>query len=133
MMPLGMETKVNPPQYTRIAVRDHPYLYLKVKLVLECADGESIDAKQFKFIVLQALKENLGAVGAATCVDVLKVLGGGVAILRIPNKNSEKLWAALTLFGKSTLYGVTQRCAFTVLQTSPVLMNLAANSRDHTF
>merc|ERR1712126_314170 len=76
---------------------------------------------------MQALKKNLGAMGGATSVDVLKLYENGIALIRIPNSNAENVWAALTL------YGITpsqKRIAFTVLEVSPYLLGLAFNSRE---
>ncbi|XP_005104986.1 ribonuclease P protein subunit p14 [Aplysia californica] len=122
-MPEAMSTT----SYRTISVNSQPYLYLRIQLTVEGEDADKITPVQFKFLIVQALKENMGEVGAATPVDVLKLLGQGIALLRMPNRNAERLWAALTLYGRTPS---DKRCAFRVLQVSPFLMGLAFDSRE---
>ncbi|RUS81770.1 hypothetical protein EGW08_010462 [Elysia chlorotica] len=111
-----------------VSQKVQPYVYLKISLTIEGEASGKLDGNQYKFLILQALKETLGQVGAATPVDVLKLFSDGISLVRIPSRNSDKLWAALTLYG-TTPSG--KRCAFRVIQSSPFLMGLASNSRDH--
>ncbi|NWR62243.1 RPP14 protein, partial [Bucorvus abyssinicus] len=100
--------------------------YLRVRL--ELSDGGARpNVAQFKQLVVSALRELHGEVGAALPVDVLtyeeKTLS---AILRVVSSGLVKLWSALTLLG----FYQNRRCAFRVLQTSPFLLALAGNSRE---
>ncbi|XP_024060641.1 ribonuclease P protein subunit p14 [Terrapene carolina triunguis] len=99
-----------------------------VKLRLEFQDGGMrLNAAHFKQLILSALKELHGEVGAALPVDVLtyeeKTLS---AILRVPSSGLVKLWSALTLLGSYQ----NRKCAFRVIQTSPFLLALSGNSRE---
>ncbi|NXR28668.1 RPP14 protein, partial [Cinclus mexicanus] len=89
--------------------------------------GARPNAAQFKQLVVTALRELHGEVGAALPVDVLtyeeKTLS---AILRVVSSGFVKLWSALTLLG----FYQNRRCAFRVLQTSPFLLALSGNSRE---
>ncbi|NXR39598.1 RPP14 protein, partial [Zosterops hypoxanthus] len=102
--------------------------------------GARPNAAQFKQLVVTALRELHGEVGAALPVDVLtyeeKTLS---AILRVISSGLVKLWSALTLLG----FYQNRRCAFRVLQlfsscllflspnqTSPFLLALSGNSRE---
>ncbi|XP_027556604.1 ribonuclease P protein subunit p14 [Neopelma chrysocephalum] len=89
--------------------------------------GARPNAAQFKQLVVSALRELHGEVGAALPVDVLtyeeKTLS---AILRVISSGLVKLWSALTLLG----FYQNRRCAFRVLQTSPFLLALSGNSRE---
>ncbi|NXP15389.1 RPP14 protein, partial [Thinocorus orbignyianus] len=100
--------------------------YLRVRLELPDG-GARPSAAQFKQLVVSALKELHGEVGAALPVDVLtyeeKTLS---AILRVISSGLVKLWSALTLLG----FYQNRRCAFRVLQTSPFLLALSGNSRE---
>ncbi|KAM8994739.1 ribonuclease P protein subunit p14 [Ara ararauna] len=100
--------------------------YLRVRLELPDG-GARPNVAQFKLLVVSALRELHGEVGAALPVDVLtyeeKTL---TAILRVVSSGLVKLWTALTLLG----FYQNRRCAFRVLQTSPFLLALAGNSRE---
>ncbi|NXU94087.1 RPP14 protein, partial [Xiphorhynchus elegans] len=117
-----------------------PHHYLRVRLELPDG-GARPNAAQFKQLVVTALRELHGEVGAALPVDVLtyeeKTLS---AILRVISSGLVKLWSALTLLGSYQ----NRRCAFRVLQavfcsflfflypnqTSPFLLALSGNSRE---
>ncbi|XP_066474292.1 ribonuclease P protein subunit p14 isoform X2 [Tiliqua scincoides] len=90
-------------------------------------DAISLNAVEFKQLIISALKRLHGEVGAALPVDVLtyeeKTLS---AILRVPNIGLVKLWSALTLLSSYQ----NRSCAFRVIQTSPFLLALAGNSRE---
>ncbi|XP_031561534.1 ribonuclease P protein subunit p14-like [Actinia tenebrosa] len=105
------------------------YFYLKVLLEFERCDGVNvpeIDMLLYKRLLIQALEELHGQVGAALTVDVLKYNSSTLqAILRVPESGLVKVWSALTLFG----FYQDQRCAFRVLQVSPHLMAFAVDSR----
>ncbi|NXY44393.1 RPP14 protein, partial [Ceuthmochares aereus] len=77
--------------------------------------GARPSAAQFKQLVVSALRELHGEVGAALPVDVLtyeeKTL---CAILRVISSGFVKLWSALTLLG----FYQNRRCAFRVLQVN---------------
>ncbi|XP_013035674.2 ribonuclease P protein subunit p14 [Anser cygnoides] len=100
--------------------------YLRVRLELPDG-GARPSAAQLKQLVVAALRELHGEVGAALPVDVLtyeeKTLS---AILRVVSSGFVKLWSALTLLG----FYQNRRCAFRVLQTSPFLLALSGNSRE---
>ncbi|NXW32992.1 RPP14 protein, partial [Phaetusa simplex] len=124
----SMETpKVPAATYERRVVRsgaEHHYLRVR----LELSDGGARPSvAQFKQLVVSALRELHGEVGAALPVDVLtyeeKTLS---AILRVISSGLVKLWSALTLLG----FYQNRRCAFRVLQTSPFLLALSGNSRE---
>uniref|UniRef100_A0A8C5IWL6 Ribonuclease P/MRP subunit p14 n=26 Tax=Neognathae TaxID=8825 RepID=A0A8C5IWL6_JUNHY len=111
-----------------------PEIRLSLKTLLwlsslpELPDGGARpNAAQFKQLVVTALRELHGEVGAALPVDVLtyeeKTLS---AILRVISSGLVKLWSALTLLG----FYQNRRCAFRVLQTSPFLLALSGNSRE---
>uniref|UniRef100_A0A8C6JZK8 Uncharacterized protein n=1 Tax=Melopsittacus undulatus TaxID=13146 RepID=A0A8C6JZK8_MELUD len=92
---------------------EHHYL----RVWLELPDGGARpSAAQFKQLVVSALRELHGEVGAALPVDVLtyeeKTLS---AILRVVSSGLVKLWSALTLLG----FYQNRRCAFRVLQVKP--------------
>ncbi|NWY00005.1 RPP14 protein, partial [Nothoprocta ornata] len=94
----------------------------------ELPDGAARpSAALFKQLVVTALRELHGEVGAALPVDVLtyeeKTMS---AILRVISSGFVKLWSALTLLG----FYQNRRCAFRVLQTSPFLLALSGNSRE---
>ncbi|XP_065498713.1 ribonuclease P protein subunit p14 [Caloenas nicobarica] len=106
------------------AAAEHQYLRVR----LELPDGEARpNVAQLKQLVVSALRELHGEVGAALSVDILtydeKTLS---AILRVISSGLVKLWSALTLLGSYQ----NRRCAFRVLQTSPFLLALAGNSRE---
>lgn len=114
-------------QSSCVSQKLQPYLYLKISLTIVEKNAGELDDNQYKFFILQALKETLGQVGAATHVDLLS-LNKGIGLVRIPSVNYEKVWAALTLYG-TTPSG--KRCAFRVMKASPFLMGMALDSRNH--
>ncbi|NXG88365.1 RPP14 protein, partial [Stercorarius parasiticus] len=125
---VSMETpEVPAATYERRVVRSGAeHYYLRVRL--ELPDGGARPrVAQFKQLVVSALRELHGEVGAALPVDVLtyeeKTLS---AILRVISSGLVKLWSALTLLG----FYQNRRCAFRVLQTSPFLLALSGNSRE---
>lgn len=89
--------------------------------------GVELNAAQFKQLLVSALKDLFGEVGAALPVDVLtyeeKTLS---AILRVCSSGLTKLWSSLTLFGAYK----NKKCAFRVIQVSPFLLALSGNSRE---
>ncbi|XP_061487754.1 ribonuclease P protein subunit p14-like [Rhineura floridana] len=118
---------IKPASYERIVLKNaSEYHYLKIHLELQEADV-SLNAVEFKQLIISALKRLHGEVGAALPVDILtyeeKTLS---AILRVANAGLVKLWSALTLFGSYQ----NGKCAFRVMQTSPFLLALAGNSRE---
>ncbi|CAL1526231.1 unnamed protein product [Lymnaea stagnalis] len=112
-----------------ISSRSQPYVYFKVKLTIENEDTSQMTDVVYKFLITKAVAETLGEVGAAICVDLLKLFGNGVSIIRVPSSHSEKLWAALTLYGTTPAQA---RCAFRVLQVSSFLMGLAFDTTEHS-
>ncbi|NXX65376.1 RPP14 protein, partial [Spizella passerina] len=130
---LGMAVAAFERRVLRNAAEHH---YLRVRLELPDG-GARPNAAQFKQLVVTALRELHGEVGAALPVDVLtyeeKTLS---AILRVISSGLVKLWSALTLLG----FYQNRRCAFRVLQfclfflspnqTSPFLLALSGNSRE---
>ncbi|NWW03176.1 RPP14 protein, partial [Oreocharis arfaki] len=112
----------------RVLRRAAEHHYLRVRLELPDG-GARPNAAQFKQLVVTALRELHGEVGAALPVDVLtyeeKTLS---AILRVISSGLVKLWSALTLLG----FYQNRRCAFRVVQvtTSPFLLALSGNSRE---
>ncbi|KAH9494604.1 Ribonuclease P protein subunit p14 [Bulinus truncatus] len=110
-----------------ISDKQHPFVYLKVKLSVENDENIDMTPVRFKFLIMQAVRETLGEVGASTTIDVLKLQNGNLAILRVPSRLAETVWAALTLYGSTQN---EKRCSFVVLQASAFLMALAVNSRE---
>nr|XP_060622458.1 ribonuclease P protein subunit p14 [Anolis sagrei ordinatus] len=113
--------------YERIVLKNtSEYHYLKIRLELE-DPNISLNAVEFKQLIISALKHLHGEVGAALPVDVLTYEEQNLsAILRVPNSGLVKLWSALTLLGSYQ----NRDCAFRVIQTSPFLLALAGNSRE---
>ncbi|BFZ10592.1 hypothetical protein BsWGS_13631 [Bradybaena similaris] len=109
-----------------ISKKKQPYLYMKVALTIDGEDAGQLTPVQYKYLIVQALKETLGQVGAGNTVDLLKLSNNGVALLRLPTRHADRLWAALTLYGNTP---AKRRCAFRVLQVSPFLMGLVFDSR----
>lgn len=100
-----------------------------MKVCLEFQEqGVGLNVAQFKQLLVSALKDLFGEVGAALPVDVLtydeKTLS---AILRVCSSGLAKLWSSLTLFGAYK----SKKCAFRVIQVSPFLLALSGNSREH--
>nr|XP_028575439.1 ribonuclease P protein subunit p14 isoform X2 [Podarcis muralis] len=116
-----------PASYKRIVLKNaSEYHYLKIHLEFQEADF-SLNAVEFKQLIISALKRLHGEVGAALLVDVLTYEEETLsAVLRVPNVGLAKLWSALTLFGSYQ----NRKCAFRVIQTSPFLLALAGNSRE---
>ncbi|XP_006019702.1 ribonuclease P protein subunit p14 [Alligator sinensis] len=112
------------PFATRAAQPGHHYLRVSVEFP---DGGVRLNAAHFKQLIVSALKELHGEVGAALPVDVLtydeKTLS---AILRVSSSGFVKLWSALTLLGSYQ----NRKCAFRVVQTSPFLLALSGNSRE---
>lgn len=111
----------------RFSVRNpSDYHYMKVCLEFE-EHGIGLNAAQFKQLLVSALKELFGEVGAALPFDVLtyeeKTLS---AILRVCNSGLVKLWSSLTMVGAYK----GKQCAFRVIQVSPLLLALSGNSRE---
>uniref|UniRef100_A0A8D0FEB8 Ribonuclease P/MRP subunit p14 n=1 Tax=Strix occidentalis caurina TaxID=311401 RepID=A0A8D0FEB8_STROC len=89
--------------------------YLRVRLELPDG-GARPSVAQFKQLVVSALRELHGEVGAALPVDVLTYEEKSLsAILRVISSGLVKLWSALTLLG----FYQNRRCAFRVLQVKP--------------
>ncbi|XP_042310335.1 ribonuclease P protein subunit p14 [Sceloporus undulatus] len=118
---------LKPTSYERIVLKNvSEYHYLKIHLEFQEADI-SLNAVEFKQLIISALKRLHGEVGAALPVDVLTYEEKNLsAILRVPNSGLVKLWSALTLLGSYQ----NRNCAFRVVQTSPFLLALAGNSRE---
>ncbi|XP_034632660.1 ribonuclease P protein subunit p14 [Trachemys scripta elegans] len=127
MAELGAGRGPPPAAFDRLVVRNASgHHYLRVCLEFQ-EGGIRLNAAHFKQLVISALKELHGEVGAALPVDVLtyeeKTLS---AILRVPSSGLVKLWSALTLLGSYQ----NRKCAFRVIQTSPFLLALSGNSRE---
>ncbi|XP_056380440.1 ribonuclease P protein subunit p14 [Hyla sarda] len=116
-----------PASYERIVLKNvSEYHYLKVQLVFQ-DKGVKLSAAQFKSLILSALRELHGEVGASFPLDLLKYDGKTLhAILRIKSEGLVKLWTSLTLLGRYQ----GQQCSIRVLQMSPFLLALAGNSRE---
>ncbi|XP_078065678.1 ribonuclease P protein subunit p14 [Mustelus asterias] len=115
--------------YERLVSRNPcDYHYLKVGLEFEeRRPGLRLNAAHFKQLIVSALKDLHGEIGAALPVDVLKFEEETLtAILRIQSSGLVKLWSALTLLGSYQ----NQKCAFRVTQVSPFLLALSGNSRE---
>ncbi|XP_067907748.1 ribonuclease P protein subunit p14 isoform X2 [Heterodontus francisci] len=104
------------------------YHYLKVGLEFEeRSPGLRLNAAHFKQLIVSALKDLHGEIGAALPVDVLRFEEETLAaILRVKSSGLVKLWSALTLLGSYQ----NQKCAFRVTQVSPFLLALSGNSRE---
>ncbi|XP_006169229.1 ribonuclease P protein subunit p14 isoform X2 [Tupaia chinensis] len=89
--------------------------------------GVGLNAPQFKQLLLSALKDLFGEVGAALPLDVLTYEEETLsAVLRIRSSGLVKLWSSLTLLGSYR----GKKCAFRVIQVSPFLLALSGNSRE---
>ncbi|XP_017655625.1 ribonuclease P protein subunit p14 [Nannospalax galili] len=113
--------------YERVVYKNpSEYHYMKVCLEFQ-EHGVGLNAAQFKQLLVSALKDLFGEVGAALPVDVLtyeeKTLS---AILRVSSSGLVKLWSSLTLLGSYK----NKKCAFRVIQVSPFLLALSGNSRE---
>ncbi|XP_038666433.1 ribonuclease P protein subunit p14 [Scyliorhinus canicula] len=104
------------------------YHYLKVGLAFEeTRPGFRLNAAHFKQLIVSALKDLHGEIGAALPFDVLKFEEETLtSILRVKSNGLVKLWSALTLLGSYQ----NQKCAFRVTQVSPFLLALSGNSRE---
>ncbi|XP_075690057.1 ribonuclease P protein subunit p14 [Rhinoderma darwinii] len=116
-----------PASYERIVLKNFSeYHYLKIQLVFE-DKSVKLSAAQFKSLILSALKDLHGEVGASFPLDLLKYNGKTLfAILRIKSSGLVKLWTSLTLLGQYQGH----QCSVSVIQTSPFLLALAGNSRE---
>ena len=105
------------------------YYYLKCVLEKE-EDGNIkciiLEDMKLKILIVNALQQLHGLVGAAIKVDVLKCdQKNGEIILRVNACNLVKLWSSLTILNN---YNGTH-CRCNIKQVSPYLMSLAADSR----
>uniref|UniRef100_A0A8C9R360 Ribonuclease P/MRP 14 subunit n=1 Tax=Scleropages formosus TaxID=113540 RepID=A0A8C9R360_SCLFO len=86
--------------------------YMKVSLVFE-KEGKRIDGAFFKQLIISALRNVYGEIGAAFPFDVLKFEEKSLtAVLRVYNSGLVKLWSALTLLGSYQ----NETCAVRVVQ-----------------
>ncbi|KAL1766144.1 ribonuclease P protein subunit p14 [Sigmodon hispidus] len=113
--------------YERVVYKSpSEYHYMKVCSEFQ-EDSIGLNAAQFKQLLVSALKDLFGEIGAALSADVLtyeeKTLS---AILRVYSSDLAKLWSSLTLFGTYK----NKKCAFRVIQVSPFLLALSVNSRE---
>uniref|UniRef100_A0A669P0A1 Ribonuclease P/MRP subunit p14 n=1 Tax=Phasianus colchicus TaxID=9054 RepID=A0A669P0A1_PHACC len=106
----------------RVLVSAAQHCYLRVRL--ELPDGAARPgAPQLKQLVVAALRELHGEVGAALPVDVLAYEEKSLcAVLRVISGGLVKLWSALTLQG----FYQNRRCAFRVLQVGGGLPSITA-------
>ncbi|XP_063796943.1 ribonuclease P protein subunit p14 [Pseudophryne corroboree] len=121
-------SKVSEPiSYERIVLKNtSEYHYLKIQLVFQ-EQGVKLSAAQFKLLVISALKELHGEVGASFPLDLLKFDEKTLcAIVRICSSGLVKLWTSLTLLG----HYQNHECSIRVIQASPFLLALAGNSRE---
>ncbi|XP_004348631.1 hypothetical protein CAOG_02818 [Capsaspora owczarzaki ATCC 30864] len=144
----------------RVALPKPEHLFLAVSLYIQVAAGTNadaivVDAPVFKSIVLRALKQLHGQLGAGIPVDVLDVTtstankadkadkadktrqvaaaaaaaaAGGLtyrALIRVPDLHSAAVWSALTAV---TVHD-NRPCRLTVDRASPSLLHFASNSR----
>ncbi|XP_029456929.1 ribonuclease P protein subunit p14 [Rhinatrema bivittatum] len=127
MIELPEEKRPEPATYERLVHKNaSEYHYMKIRLEFQ-EEGVRLNAAHFKQLILSALRDLHGEVGAALLFDVLTFDEKSLsAILRISNRGLVKLWSALTLLGSYQ----NHKCAFRVLQISPFLLALAGNSRE---
>ncbi|XP_004702593.1 ribonuclease P protein subunit p14 [Echinops telfairi] len=123
-----MEERPGLPTTYERTVYKNPSEHHYMKVCLEFQDrGVGLSAAQFKQLIIWALKDLFGEVGAALPVDILtyeeKTLS---AILRICSSGLVRLWSSLTLLGSYQ----GRKCAFRVIQVSPFLLALSGNSRE---
>ncbi|XP_061893473.1 ribonuclease P protein subunit p14 isoform X1 [Entelurus aequoreus] len=116
-----------PSPYKRVVLKNAcPYHYMKVCLELEDSSTR-LSAVDLKHFIITGLKSLFGEVGAALHFDLLKYDDDTLtALLRVCSRGLVKLWSSLTLLGSYK----QQKCAFRVLQVSPFLLALTANSRE---
>ncbi|XP_075406097.1 ribonuclease P protein subunit p14 [Tenrec ecaudatus] len=117
----------SPTTYERIVYKN-PSEHHYMKVCLEFQErGVRLSAAQFKQLIISALKDLFGEVGAALPLDILtyeeKTLS---AVLRICSSGLVRLWSSLTLLGSYQ----GRKCAFRVIQVSPFLLALSGNSRE---
>ncbi|XP_074140359.1 ribonuclease P protein subunit p14 isoform X2 [Sminthopsis crassicaudata] len=117
----------SPIAFERIVYKNpSEYHYMKVQLEFQ-EHGFRLTDAQFKQLIVLALRDLFGEVGAALPFDVLtfeeKTLK---AILRVCSSGLVKLWSSLTLLGSYQ----NKICAFRVMQVSPFLLALSGNSRE---
>ncbi|XP_078517621.1 ribonuclease P protein subunit p14 isoform X1 [Lissotriton helveticus] len=119
--------RLEPCPYERIVLNTSSgYHFMKIQLIFQEVQLR-LNAAQFKQVIILALKELHGEIGAALLLDVLTFDEQTLtAIIRICSRGLVKLWSALTLLGNYQ----NQSCAFRVIQTSPFLLALAGNSRE---
>ncbi|XP_059152659.1 ribonuclease P protein subunit p14-like [Physella acuta] len=122
-----MESHEHSQSCLLIVDKKHPYFYFRLQLTIDDENVNELTHTQYKYLIMQAITETLGQIGAATTVDLIRVMDSGMALVRVPSSKAEKIWASLTLYGTTP---AKRRCAFRVLQASPFLMCLAFNSRD---
>ncbi|KAJ8259882.1 hypothetical protein GJAV_G00174520 [Gymnothorax javanicus] len=116
-----------PATFERLVLKNASvYHYMKICLIWE-SDERRLSAAEFKQMVVSAMKDLYGEVGAAFPFDVLKFEEVAfTAVLRVYSSGLAKLWSALTLLG--TYH--SQPCAVRVLQVTPFLLALSGNSRE---
>ncbi|XP_078399729.1 ribonuclease P protein subunit p14 isoform X1 [Cetorhinus maximus] len=100
------------------------YHYLKVGLEFEgTRPGFRLNAAHFKHLIVSALKDLHGEIGAALPVDLLRFEEETLtAILRVKSSGLVKLWSALTLLGSYQ----NEKCAFRVTQMLPGLLSISS-------
>uniref|UniRef100_A0A8C5KUL1 Ribonuclease P protein subunit p14 n=1 Tax=Jaculus jaculus TaxID=51337 RepID=A0A8C5KUL1_JACJA len=113
--------------YERVVYKNpSEHHYMKVCLEFQ-EHSTGLTAAQFKQLLVLALKDLFGEVGAALPLDVLTYEEKSLsAILRIGSSGLAKLWSSLTLLGSYK----GKKCAFRVIQVSPFLLALSGNSRE---
>ncbi|XP_040215146.1 ribonuclease P protein subunit p14-like isoform X2 [Rana temporaria] len=123
----GRPVSSEPTSYERTVLKNpSEHQYLKVQLVFQ-REGVKLTAAQYKSLIVSAVKELHGEVGASCPLDLLKYDDKTLsAILRINSSGFVKLWTSLTLLG----HYQNQECSIRVLQVSPFLLALAGNSRE---
>ncbi|KAM4721545.1 ribonuclease P protein subunit p14 [Rhinophrynus dorsalis] len=125
-----MRERLNVPEptaYERIVLKNtSQYHYLKIQLVFS-DEGVRLNAAQFKQLIISALKDLHGEVGASFPLDLLRYDEKTFcAILRICSSGLAKLWTSLTLLG----HYQSHECTIRIIQVSPFLLALAGNSRE---
>ncbi|XP_048878026.1 ribonuclease P protein subunit p14 [Brienomyrus brachyistius] len=121
------DQRQEPAAYERFVYKNaSEYHYMKISLIFE-KEGKRLEAAFFKQLIISALRDLYGEVGAAFPFDVLKFDEASLtAILRVYNSGLVKLWSALTLLGSYH----NEPCAVRVTQVSPFLLALSGNSRE---
>ncbi|XP_053576941.1 ribonuclease P protein subunit p14 isoform X2 [Bombina bombina] len=123
----GQTKAPEPTAYERVVLKNKSeFHYMKIQLVFE-EEGVKLNPAQFKHLIVSALKELHGEVGAAVPFDLLKYDENKLCgILRVLSSGLVKLWSSLTLLH----HYQNRKCAFRIIQTSPFLLALAGNSRE---